>query len=578
LEGGALVRRAQKRQAQTVEPLDYFTALRRRWVLVVAFAVFGALAAAVTTPSRPSASPTVSTFRASHTLIRDTAPGVQRTVDLATAALLVRVGEVPKRVADEVDANVAGPVLAGQVTTVVDDAVGTISITVNDADGARAARLANLFAAEALQYLDEREQERQRLQLDTIGTRLDDLQRQIGELEGQINGADERAARVLVAQRDALIRTYGTTYEQFQNISARGPDRSGLITLEEAVPIAVSRGGFQAPSTRSGRMALGTVLGLLLGAGIAILLERIDTRLRTKEEAEGTIELPVLAEIPVLSRPQQRRREVETILRPSSSSAEAYRGLRASIRLLPIVRVAGQGPATVVLITSPGPREGKTSTVASLAATFARANESVLCIDFDTRRPELHRAFGLDDEAPALTTIEGLSSDQIMAMAQQTVVPNVRLMRLQGDPTDLLSQAHHLLAVASRHADVVLVDSPPLLATTDARELLPLVDATLLVCRVGKTSVEMAQRADELLQRAGGRALGIVLIGVPRPPSQWRYYYEAEAVADAVPAAGYATNGHDAGTNGSATTEATPSAPAAQPPGDAPPPQPPKQY
>jgi Mrp family chromosome partitioning ATPase len=514
-----------------LEPLDYLNALRRRWVLIAALAVFGALVAAITTPATSDEEPGVSevrTYRATHTLIRDSAPTVQNRVDLGTASLLIRVGEVPKRVAAKIGSDVPGPVLAASVQTQVDSEVGTITVTVEDSNQRDAERLANEFATEAITYLDEREQERQRIQLDVLSKRLDDLQTQIGALEGRIVDANERDGRILRAQRDALIRTYGTTFEQFQNITARGPDRSGLLTLEEAIALPISRGGFQPPATRTGRMLLGAALGVLLGAGIAILLERLDTRLRSKEEAEQALQLPVLGEIPVLSRPQQRRQEIETIVKPSSATAEAYRGLRASIRMLPAVRVPGQGPASIVMVTSPGPREGKTSTVASLATTFARAGETVVCVDFDTRRPELHRAFGMPDDTPAIHTLDGMTSEEIAAMAQQTPVPNVRIIRIMGEPAELLSQAHRILAAAARHADVVLVDSPPLLATTDARELLPTVDATLLVCRVGRTPVGTAIRADELLQRAGGRALGIVLVGVPKPPAHWRYYYEEE--------------------------------------------------
>ena len=472
---------------------------------------------------------------------------------------------MPKRVAAAIGSNLPPPVLASQVQTVVDAEVGTVAVTVEDPNQAQAARLADEFATQAIAYLDEREQERQQAQLDVLGKRLVDLANQIGVLEGRIDGANPRDSRILTAQRDALIRTYGSTYEQSQNIEARGPDRAGLLTLEEAVALPISRGGFQPPSTRSGRMLLGSLLGLLLGAGIAILLERLDTRLRSKEEAEEAIELPVLGEIPMLTRPQQRRQSVEAIDKPNSASAEAYRGLRASIRLLPVVRVPGQGPGSVVMVTSPGPREGKTSTVASLAATFARAGETVVCVDFDTRRPELHRALGLREDAPAITNLDGMTSEDIAAMAQPTTVPNVRLIRLLGESTELLAQAHRILAAAARNADLVLVDSPPLLAITDPRELLPTVDATLLVCRVGKTAVQNAIRADELLQRAGGRALGIVLIGVPKPPAQWRYYY-SEADSDAVAATsqaganGHAANGREPAVNG------RDAAPAAEPP------------
>ena len=167
-------------------------------------------------------------------------------------------------------------------------------------------------------------------------------------------------------------------------------------------------------------MALFGGLGFLLGAAMALVLDRIDTRIRSKDDAEAVSGLPVLAQIPFI--PRRHRHELISATRPASPFAEAYRNLRSTLafarsplsgssierrrgrpRATPAQRAIDHEP-TVILVTSSGPYEGKTTTIANLAASYAETGRSVLILDCDFRRPRLHQVLGTR-ETPGLADV-----------------------------------------------------------------------------------------------------------------------------------------------------------------------------
>lgn len=190
------------------------------------------------------------------------------------------------------------------------------------------------------------------------------------------------------------------------------------------------------------------------------------------------------------------------------------------------------------MVSSAGPGEGKSTAVANLAASFARAGDSVLVLDFDLHRPEVHRYLGVPD-SPRLWQTTGLpvGVSALDALATPSRIAGVRMVRgwlTADDGTDVVDHGHSLVAAARQLADVVIIDTPPTVATNEASVLLPVVDAVLVVCRVGRTTTEAALRMSELMARLGAAVLGIVLVGVPQPVGSWRYYSDRR-YASAVP-------------------------------------------
>jgi capsular exopolysaccharide synthesis family protein len=181
----------------------------------------------------------------------------------------------------------------------------------------------------------------------------------------------------------------------------------------------------------------------------------------------------------------------------------------------------------VILVTSALPGEGKSTTVANLAVAMAESGRRVLICNADFRSPQVQLAFGLEN-GPGLTDLlTGEDGPRHLAdMVHETRAPGVSLVH-SGSTVDnaaelVATHGAQMLEEARSLADVVLLDTAPLLVVSDASELLPAVDAVVLVARAGKTTRDAARRASELLDRAGIPVLGVVLIGAQSPVS---YYY-----------------------------------------------------
>lgn len=198
-----------------------------------------------------------------------------------------------------------------------------------------------------------------------------------------------------------------------------------------------------------------------------------------------------------------------TLSQPRSPAAEAYRTLRTNIRFSSIER-----PARAILFTSPGQQEGKTTTLANLAIIASQAGSRVIAIDCDLRRPALHLAFGLSNEAGFTDLLLHDPPERIAT--QEGPIPGLRVLTsgpLPPNPAELLSldRVDAILAALARESDLVLLDSPPAAAVADASLLAPRVDGVILVIDATRTRREHALRAKEQLERVNARLLGVVL-------------------------------------------------------------------
>ncbi len=194
---------------------------------------------------------------------------------------------------------------------------------------------------------------------------------------------------------------------------------------------------------------------------------------------------------------------------PRSFGAEAYRVLRTNLHY-----ANPDAPLRRILVTSAGAGEGKSTTVANLGVSLAQAERSVLLVDGDLRRPKLHTLFA-QPSMPGLSSY--LAGDSMLeAVILKTSIPNLSIVpsgRIPPNPAELLGarRMRELLAVAPERFDIVIVDSPPVLAVSDARTVAPLVDGVLLVVASGASPRAALQRAKEQLATVRSRVLGAVL-------------------------------------------------------------------
>jgi capsular exopolysaccharide synthesis family protein len=260
-------------------------------------------------------------------------------------------------------------------------------------------------------------------------------------------------------------------------------------------------------------LAVGVLLGLALGVGVALTLEGLDRSVKAPAQLARITGAPVLGVI----RRRRRADEVAPLDEPGESSAEAYRALRTSIRFAGI-----EQPARTLLVTSPSARDGKSTTVANLAVALARSGERVIAVDADLRRPRLGSLLGTAP-GPGLTDV--VTGEVPLDSALQTTEDGLVVLpagTLPSNPAELIgSQAMaDLLAVLETKADVVVIDAPPVLPVTDAVALSTQVDAVVLVVRSGRTSRDRAEDAARRLHVVGARLLGTVLNGAARADAQ----------------------------------------------------------
>ena len=220
-----------------------------------------------------------------------------------------------------------------------------------------------------------------------------------------------------------------------------------------------------------------------------------------------------------------RPESLVTVGTPRSPISEAYRSLRTNLEFSSLDR-----PLKTMVVTSPGPEEGKSTTLANLAVTLAQAEKKVILVDCDLRRPSQHQIFGVKNGV-GLTTM--VVDDEAMTdpPVQETEVPGLWLLPsgpLPPNPSELLGsrRMEEIIAVLSQRADIVLFDAPPIIVVTDAAVLSSKVDGVLLVINAGGTKRDHAQKAKGLLEKVNAHLVGAVLNNVKIDTSLHRYYAE----------------------------------------------------
>ncbi|MCS7222335.1 MAG: polysaccharide biosynthesis tyrosine autokinase [Anaerolineae bacterium] len=253
---------------------------------------------------------------------------------------------------------------------------------------------------------------------------------------------------------------------------------------------------------------LAAIMGAILASGSVFLIEYLDDTIKTPEEVLRVLNLPTLGAI---ARFDDKGQQLIAHTSPKSPIAEAYRTLCINIQFSSVDR-----PVRTLLITSSGPREGKSTIAANLAIVMAQTGQMVVLVDTDLRRPTLHKLFHLPN-AVGLTT--ALFSDTNLmpdGYVQPTEVENLYVFTsgpLPPNPLELLGsqRMQELIQRLQQEADLLIFDSPPVLAVTDAAVLARQLDGVLLVIDAEETRQPIAQQACEELSKVGARILGVAL-------------------------------------------------------------------
>jgi len=366
------------------------------------------------------------------------------------------------------------------------------------------------------------------------------IEAQITTVQNQINTITKTAASATSspaqAQLSGLYTELSSLQQQLSQVqvtTTQGASAGQLVVpaVPDTVPVSPKR-------VQDAVIAAG--LGLLLGLGFALLRDHLDDRIRDADDLEeATGGLPTIGLIPALPEWRDRKNPfLVTSERPRSPAAEAYRALRTSVKFMALER-----PVKILQVTSPGATEGKTTTSANLAYAMAESGQRVVLVDCDLRRPRVHEFFDLPNEVgltscllgetqieEALLRVRG--NEGLLVLPSGAIPPN---------PSELLSgeRAALLFRHLAESADIVILDSSPVLPVTDAVVLAARVDGVLLVAAAGISTARALTRSLEVLGRVDAPVVGTVLNRDPETASYgYGYRYGSNAAYEPTQANG----------------------------------------
>jgi succinoglycan biosynthesis transport protein ExoP len=443
-----------------------------------------------------------------------------------TYSELIKREPILKRTAAALGFEEQWPALRDKVAVSLVPGTQLIEIRVADTDPQRAKLIADELAHQLMEMVTPAESEEReflRSQAASFPAKIEAAQEEIQKLEAELGQAfSARQIQDTQSQINTLqgqISNWQATYAQYQLLLGE----SGVNVLEviEEAPLPA------APVGSGGMMQvlLAAAIGLILAAGAAFLLEYLDDTIKSPEDMARATGLTTLGTITRISG-ESLTEKLVTVRHPKSPISEAYRAMRTNLQFSTL----DQSLQSLV-ITSPNPMEGKSTTVANLGVVMAQAGKSVILVDSDLRRPMLHKVFGLPNKE-GLT--DALLQDESMLDGhfQETGIRNLRVLTsgpLPPNPSELLGskRMQHLVKQLEKEAEIVLFDTPPALLVTDAAVLATQADGALIVADAGKTRRAAARQAVENLRKVGVNLLGFAVNRLPlRGSGEYYYYYQ----------------------------------------------------
>jgi capsular exopolysaccharide synthesis family protein len=460
---------------------DYASVIwRRKWLVVIPAAVTALVALALSVAQTPQ-------YRATAEVLV-TLPATATSVNSTGAVMSPRMveNELQSAAGSELQRQVR-EVIGSEPTLSVSSSEGSdvFEFTATSSNAQRAADAANTYAA---QYI-----ERQRASL-------------IEEFDARAVVIEEQLAAIERGEGESSRRgEYERELEDLR-VSINLARTSGSTLIDEATAPGAP---FEPQTTRTVTLAL--VVGLLIGLGAAFLVDYLDTSVRDEEDLIRATGLPNLAVVPQLAgwdpggKPHLVTRED-----PHSPSAEAYRSLRTAVQFLAVERTL-----KTVLVTSPRPGEGKTTTATNLALAAARAGQRVMLIDCDLRKPQAHQFFELPNESGFTSVMLGEATMREVAqlLPAEPTLAVVTSGPLPPNPSELLAgdRTRTALEHLAESIDLIVIDSPPVLPVADPLVLASVVDGVILVASANLTDRRQLAKAVDRLVQVDAPLLGTVL-------------------------------------------------------------------
>ena len=372
--------------------------------------------------------------------------------------------------------------------------------------------------------------------VNSLETRLKILENEEEELTQQYSQQNDLALDLakhslafsrLANELDRHTKLYQVLVERMSEVQLSADyTKTNVDVVEEA---GVPKAPYKPDKQRMVMFAL--ILGLVLGFGLAVFLEQMDDTVRTPEDLEIRVGVPVLGFVPEIKvrkgvDSKASYRALVSTLEPNSSAIEAYRNIRTNLFFSPV----GE-KSKVILITSGGPGDGKTTTASNLALVIAQTGKRVLLMDADFRRPRVHKMFSLDSSKGLSNVLQG--ECKLEQVVQKTVhdleiIENLDILtagQMPTNPTELLesTRMQHIISDMREKYDRVIIDTPPILFVSDTSILSRMSDGVLLVVKSDKRTRAHAARARMQLEKVHAQIIGGILNNVR--VSRFGHYY-----------------------------------------------------
>jgi polysaccharide biosynthesis transport protein len=382
---------------------------------------------------------------------------------------------------------------------------------------------------------DELKQQELYLQQKALG-----LEKQIKALNGRITADNDYIRKML----PLISNLKGIEHDIMQLNSLIGEVTRDKESAESVARATNDSGGYNAETlnkptegTKVGPVLMtwltpAMFLGILLGFGGALLLELQDKSFRSPEEIRARLNAPIMGHIPPIrtkqandaGTPDDIDPTLVTIVRPKSTEAEAYRGVRTQI-----IQATENNGNKVLQITSPSPGDGKSTLAANLAISLAQAGKKTILIDCDFRKPRVHKIFKIDKPKLGLASVTN-GEAELKEAIYESPVPNLDLLPCgprPANPAELLSSSRYqeLLTQLKAEYDYVIIDTPPLLAVSDPRVVAQRADAVVMVFKISKKVRPLAERAKEFLDDIGANVIGVAINSTDVEEEQYGYGY-----------------------------------------------------
>ncbi len=493
------------------------------WLLILATVLAGVSAYFVSKRMTP-------VYQASTTLLINEAPSTRSAdyTSILTSERLARTYSemlTKKPVLESVIANMGLNLevkdLQEMVTVELVRDTQLINVVVEDTDPTRATNIAN----ELIKVFSDQTSS---LQASRYAASKENLEGQLTRIDEQIQTASNSLASIpdnsanktdrdrLETELSQYRQTYASLLQSYEQVRvAEAGSYSNVVQVDPATP---------ADHPIRPRVLLNTflamIVGLMLAVGTVFLIEALDDTIRGPDDITRTLKLPVLG---LILRHEAQNGKLVTIDQPRAPVAESFRSLRTNLQYASV-----DYPIRTLLVTSPSPSDGKTTIASNLGVVLAQSGRKVVLIDADLRRPRVHKVFNLSNRT-GMSNIFVQSPLSLDGSLQKTETENLYIVpsgEMPPNPSELLGSGKmfEIINLIREQADVLIIDSPPIMAVTDSAVLAPRVDGVLLVVKPGVTKLAVAAQAVEQLSRVGANMLGVVLNEVDFSKSRYSYY------------------------------------------------------